>query len=128
MTEEQLNRFADQLWQAIEDGDGDAARRFYHPDAVVWYNNTRKETPIDEVVANFELLKHALPDQKLTIISRKHTDDGFVQQDLLNATLPDGTAFQLATCAIVTVRDGLISRVDEYLDSAELQPLAALAG
>lgn len=127
MTDEQLGEFADALWQAIEDGDAAAARNFYAPGAVVWYNNTRKEHGVDEVVGNFELLKRALPDQKLTIVSRKFTRDGFVQQDLLNATLPNGEPFQLATCAIVTMRDGLIARVEEYLDSAELAPLLALS-
>ena len=56
-------------------------------------------------------------------IRREVLEDGFFQQDILRATLPDGTPFVLSACMVVKIENGLIVRVDEYLDSAELAPL-----
>jgi ketosteroid isomerase-like protein len=36
-----------------------------------------------------------------------------------------GEAFSMPLCMSVTVRDGRIARLDEYLDSAHLKPLQA---
>jgi ketosteroid isomerase-like protein len=35
----------------------------------------------------------------------------------------DGGAFAMPTCMNVTVRDGLVTHLDEYLDSVHLRPL-----
>ncbi|MCP3734016.1 nuclear transport factor 2 family protein [Sphingomonas sp. RP10(2022)] len=118
-------KLADGLFAAVEAGDAEAARAYYAPDATIWHNVDYKDQSVDECVRNFALLKRLLPDQKLKILRRQVTDDGFIQQDLLEATLPDGTPYRLSACLVVSVRDGLITRVEEYLDSAELQPLAA---
>lgn len=127
MTDDEVNAFADRLWQMIEAGEGAAIRPFYKPDAVIWYNTTKTGHTVDEAIGNMEMLKQALPDQKIQIVSRLMTKDGFVQADHMKATLPNGEPFELRTCAIVTMEDGLVARVDEYLDSAELQSLLDLA-
>ena len=44
---------------------------------------------------------------------------------VLEATLPDGTAWALDACLVVRMRDGLITRLDEYLDSAKADVLTA---
>lgn len=122
---EEILKLADKLFAAVEAGDAEAARVHYAPDATIWHNVDYKDQTVDECVTNFALLKQLLPDQKLHILRRQVTDDGFIQQDRLEATLPDGSPFRLSACLVVSVRDGLITRVEEYLDSAELQPLAA---
>ncbi len=72
-----------------------------------------------------EWLGRKIPDQTCRIVRRALLKDGYLQQEVLEATLPDGAPFRLNACMIVQLRDGLVARVDEYLDSAELQPLLA---
>ena len=50
--------------------------------------------------------------------------DGFVQQHNLHVTTVAGEPVSLRACLVVRMGcDGLITRIDEYLDPAELAPL-----
>ena len=35
------------------------------------------------------------------------------------STLPDGTPWKMSACVVVRIENGLITRLDEYIDSAE---------
>lgn len=118
--------FADRYFQAVFSGDLATLRTLYAPDAVIWHNNDRREINVDENLALVEWFAKNLPDQKCEVIRREALPDGFLQQDLLTATLPDGSPFSHTACVIVTLRDGLVARVDEYIDSTEMQPLIDL--
>ena len=50
---------------------------------------------------------------------------GFLQEHGLRGTLASGEAFEMPACVICTVADGVITTLDEYLDSAHTQPLVA---
>ena len=39
--------------------------------------------------------------------------------DVLEATLPDGEKWAMDACVVVRMKDGKITRLDEYLDSAK---------
>ena len=45
---------------------------------------------------------------------------------VLEATLPDGTAWSMSACVVVKRENGVITRLDEYLDSAESSALSVL--
>ena len=42
-----------------------------------------------------------------------------LQQHVLEATLPNGERWAMDACVVVKVENGLITRLDEYLDSAK---------
>ena len=49
---------------------------------------------------------------------------GFVQQHVLHATGHAGQSISLRVCIVIRVgTDGLINRIDEYFDPAEIAPL-----
>jgi ketosteroid isomerase-like protein len=52
-------------------------------------------------------------------VRREALKDGFLQQHVLEATLPDGTPWKMSACVVVRIENGLITRLDEYIDSAE---------
>ena len=53
---------------------------------------------------------------------------GFVQQHLLKGRrVTDGLPVQLPACVIAYVREGRITRLDEYLDSAHVADFEKLA-
>ena len=60
-----------------------------------------------------------LPDRNYRVTRREALADGFMQQHVLEATLPDGTAWAMDACVVVRIEDGVITRLDEYLDSAQ---------
>jgi hypothetical protein len=66
-------------------------------------------------VARAELAAYLL----YRVLRREPLPDGFLQQHILEATLPDGTRWAMDACVVVRVEGGLITRLDEYLDSAK---------
>ena len=68
-------------------------------------------------------MARTLPAREYVVSHLDALPDGFVQQHVLRATLPNGATWELPACVIVRVRDGQIVRLDEYLDSAHVARL-----
>jgi len=50
---------------------------------------------------------------------RRHAiGGGFVQQMMMNVQTASGACFGWPICAVIQVKDGLITRIDEYIDRA----------
>jgi ketosteroid isomerase-like protein len=57
-------------------------------------------------------------------VTRQPTPSGFVEQHVLRGTAPRGGQLSVLACLVVTVVGDRIVRIDEYLDSAALEPLS----
>lgn len=125
MTEAELLSFADRFFKATFSGDLDLLKTLYAEDAIIWHNTDRREIGVAENLEIVRKFATILPDQCCEVVRREVLPDGFMQQDLLRATLPDGSPFSQTSCVIVRLKDGLIKRVDEYVDSHELKPVSA---
>jgi ketosteroid isomerase-like protein len=55
-------------------------------------------------------------------------DTGFVLTTRLYGTTPDGIAIDLPACLLYEVRDGRITAIDEFVDSAQVAPLMSVLG
>ncbi len=66
-----------------------------------------------------------LRDVEVEVLDRQVTERGFLLQQVLRATLADGTLLTVPMCMIFQLRDGRIVRLDEYFDGAAVGPLAA---
>ena len=63
-------------------------------------------------------------DRRYEILDRQFFDGGFVQQHILHATGRNGGSISMRVCLVIKVgANGLINRIDEYFDPAELEPL-----
>ncbi|PRC59220.1 DUF4440 domain-containing protein, partial [Mycobacterium sp. ITM-2017-0098] len=63
-------------------------------------------------------------DRRYEILDRQLFGGGFVQQHVLHATARTDASIAMRVCIVIKVGpDGLISRVDEYFDPAEMAPL-----
>lgn len=124
MTPQDYLDFAGRFVDAIEAGDPDTVRTFYAPDARLWHNHDGIEQTVDQNMKVLAWFVKTLPHRHYRVLRREALPDGFVQQHVLEATLPDGTPWKLDACVIVRVKDGRIVRLDEYLDSAQAAALA----
>lgn len=118
MTPQEIENFAQAFVGAVQAGDGELMRSFYTPDAKIWHNTDNVEQTIDDNIKVLNWFVRTLPDRKYTVLRREPLSDGFVQQHILSATLPDGTAWSMDACVIVKMAEGKIVRLDEYMDSA----------
>lgn len=63
-------------------------------------------------------------DRRNEILVRRFCNEGFVQQHILHATAHTGASMAMRVCTVIKVgTDGLIIRIDEYFDPAEMAPL-----
>lgn len=117
--------FAEAFVGAIERGDIEAVRACYAPGARIWHNTDNLEQSVDDNLRVLDWYVRTLPDRHYRVVRREALQDGFLQQHVLEATLPDGTKWSMAACVVVRMEGGKIVRLDEYLDSAAGQPLRA---
>jgi len=125
MTEQETLDFAEKFIGAIQSGDVATVRACYAPDAKLWHNSDRIEQTVDQNMAVLDWFIKTLPDRNYRVIRREALSDGFLQQHVLEATLPDGTAWSMDACCVIKIENGLIIRLDEYLDSGQAKALRA---
>ncbi len=117
------NLLADRFMRAIETGDIETVRACYAPDARIWHNNDGVEQTLEENLKVLNWVARHLPNRRYEIKSRHIFDGGYVQQHVLHGTLRSGKPFSMPACLVVTVTNGKIARLSEYLDSAHTLPL-----
>jgi len=108
------------LAAAMENHDSNAVRKCYAPDMRFWLNIFQVELSGEEHIRLMEKLyfPHYLnPKYIRTRIDL--IEGGYVQQHILTARLADnGSDVYMPICAVGRVRDGLITRIDEYVTMA----------
>ena len=112
---------AKRFFDAIEQGDIDTMYNSFAPGAPIWHNT-------DEIIVTPEQTKATLTGMVKRIGDRHYAErrihtfpGGFVQQHALTGTRThDGGAVRLPCCIVCEVKDGKITRLDEYFDSAHV--------
>jgi ketosteroid isomerase-like protein len=123
-TETDVDAIADRLFTAIEAGDVDAVTALYADDAVIWHNFDGVEQTPEDNVKVLAWLTAKVTDLRYEDVRRTPLADGFVQQHVLRASTAAGR-LDVPCCLVVRVAEGRITRIDEYLDTAQLAPLFA---
>jgi ketosteroid isomerase-like protein len=116
---------AHEFFDAISRGDQAAFLQMCTPDAVVWHNYDRADTPI-RVVAQV-LTKAAGVLNDYSYAHRRYTPlpDGVLAQHNLTGTLPGGRLLDVPMIVRLYLRESLIFRMEEYLDRQDLAVLAS---
>ena len=107
---------------ALERGTA-APLEMYAADATVWHNTDEVDGPARDARGNLDILRAAVPNFRAAETRLHVWEDGCALQYAFVGTLPSGAALRIPGCIIVTVRDGLIARVQEYVDSAHAAAL-----
>lgn len=128
MTEDAVITIADRLFTAIEHSDAAVLEEMWSPDIAVWRTGVdvaRDKTRALKVLLWFIAATTA---RRYEILDRevftREGSAGFVQQHILHATGQNGGSISMRICIVIKVgTDGLITRIDEYFDPAEMVPL-----
>jgi ketosteroid isomerase-like protein len=115
---------ADKFFAAIPRGDLAAVRALYAPGAEIWHNH---DGVTQDAAANLRVLEWVVRNisgLRYEDVRRSATPTGFVQQHVLRGTAPNGKPLEIPACIVCRVEGGRITRLDEYLDSAQLAALA----
>ncbi len=123
MTSQDTLELADRFFKAIEAGDTTILAELYSPEVKVWHNFDQAEQSRDQNLKVLGWLTRHVPDMRYEEIRREVLPDGFLQQHVLRGTAPDGTALEVPAILRIYCSEGIITRVEEYLDTAQTQAL-----
>lgn len=119
---------AARFFDAIEAGDIETMRSSFSADAEIWHNT-------DELVVTRDQTAQVLTGMVARIRDRRYADrrltafpGGFVQQHVLTGRrVHDDGAVRLPCAIVCRVEGGLITRLDEYFDSAHVEQFRKFA-
>ena len=91
---------------------------------MTWHNFDEIEVPTEKSVRTVAWLHKTVKDLTWTDVALSPTPTGFVSQTIITGTAPKGE-LRILSCVLVTLNDeGLITRVEEYLDPAQTAVLS----
>lgn len=116
----QTRTLVTRLFDAIERGDVAGVEDCYGPDLVVWHNFDNLDQPLVDNLKTLAGMIERISERCYENRRLQVFDGGFVQQHVLTGVRKDGLRVSMPAAMIGTVRDGKISRLEEYLDSAHV--------
>lgn len=120
-----VTEVADTLFDAIERGDQEAVARMWSEDVLVWHSGDTRDNRRERALRVIAWFIRSTSERSYEILDRQFFGSGgFVQQHILRATGHNGESIAMRVCIVIKVgTDGLITRIDEYFDPADLAPL-----
>jgi len=107
-------------------------REIYAPDALIWHNDDLVDQSVEDNLRILQGLHRAVAGLRYDIVRRAVLPDGVIQQHVLRGALPGGQEVALHAAMYLQVKDGHVTRIEEYLDSAQRSSIRkareALAG
>ncbi|MBO0677528.1 nuclear transport factor 2 family protein [Mycolicibacterium sp. S2-37] len=119
-----VNEVADRLFDAIQRSDAAAVEAMWADDVLVWHSGDRRDNERARALRVICWFIDHTTQRRYEILDRRVFDGGFVQQHVLHAVGTNGNSIAMRVCIVIVVRgDGLIARIDEYFDPADMAPL-----
>ena len=106
------------MYDALARGDVAAARACCTPDAIVWHSFDQVALDLDATVKGWEQLVAGFPERGFADVRLTETPEGWAVRQLMVGRTQAGVRIAWPLCAFITLRDGLIARLDEYIDRA----------
>ena len=115
---------ADRLFAAIEESDAATVEQLWDDDVLVWKSAQPEDQVKKRALRVIDWFMETTTERRYEILDRQLFDGGFVQQHVLHANGRNGGSISMRVCLVIKLgANGLINRIDEYFDPAELEPL-----
>lgn len=119
-----VENVADALFTAIEGGDVATVEALWDDDVLVWKSAEPEEQARKRALRVIGWFMDVTTARRYEILDRRFFDGGFVQQHVLHATGKSGGSISMRVCIVIKVgARGLITKIDEYFNPADLEPL-----
>jgi ketosteroid isomerase-like protein len=118
-SQQQVFEFSDRFTAALNRGDPAEVRQFYQPDATFWHNYDDVHQTVADNMKVLEWMVRKAPHRNYRIVRRELIPGGWMQQHVVEARLANGKEMKLFACCVITLKDGLVWRIEEYLDPAQ---------
>jgi ketosteroid isomerase-like protein len=115
---------ADRLFAAIERADTAAIEALWDDEVLVWHSGDAHDSQRTRALKVIYWFINRTFERHYEILDRQFFDGGFVQQHVLHANGRNGGQIAMRVCIVIKIgAHGLITRIDEYFDPAEMAPL-----
>lgn len=112
--------FADRFMAALERANAAEVVGFYTPDASIWHNFDDVAQSVTDNLKTLAWMARKFPSRRYRVVRRELLSDGWLQQHVLELDSPETGPLRLHACCVIKIRDGLIERIEEYLDPAQV--------
>jgi ketosteroid isomerase-like protein len=117
-SQQNVSSTVDRFVDALSTGDAGTLHELFADDAVIWHNYDQLAQPAAAALGALAGLAALRP--RYEIIGRDVVDSACIQRHVVHLTLPGGQAASIPAIQRISVSDGLIRRIDEYMDSAQM--------
>lgn len=115
-----IEEVADAVFDAIECGDADSLASLWADDIEVWHNNDQAVQNKAENLAVLRWMIENTASVEYRDIVREITPTGFAQRHTFRVSLTHGRTTDIPVALFATIRNGQVTRIDEYMDSAHI--------
>jgi ketosteroid isomerase-like protein len=116
----------DRMYGALANRDLDGAMACLAPGARVWHCFDGIAQDRAAILAGWTALLAGFSDFAFVDVRRHAIAGGFVQQQMMTGRTPSGALVAWAICLVVRLENGLVARVEEYIDRASRFSVADL--
>lgn len=113
------SEIADKFSTAYPAADLETVREIFHPDATIWHNFDSCAQPLNENLAVIAAVAQSHTVEYVDI-RRHYFDGGLVQQHQVRGDSTTDQPWSAEACLVFYVTNGLVSRLEVYLDPAQL--------
>ncbi|MGB8405610.1 MAG: nuclear transport factor 2 family protein [Mycobacterium sp.] len=106
------------FYKALEQGDFDYCSTLFAEDAAIWHNYDQHEQSSETVLSELALVPARL---RFEVVGRDVLADACIQRHIVHLCGVGGATAQFPAIQRIQLRDGLIQRIDEYLDPAAVE-------
>jgi len=93
-------------------------------DVLVWHTGDPKDNHRGRALKVIRWFMDATTRRRYEILDRQFFDGGFVQQHVLRADGKKPASIEMRVCIVIKVNtEGLITRIDEYIDPVDMAPI-----
>jgi len=108
----------DRFYAGLASGDLDAALACTTPDMRTWHCFDGIVQDREQCLVGWRSMVENLPERAFVDVRRHAIPGGFVQQHMMAAKTSAGTIMAWPVCMLIWLENGLIARIDEYIDRA----------
>ena len=117
----------DRFFAAIQAADIAVVESIYHPECVIWHNNDNLTQGVEDNLRTLGWVSKNIKELSYDDIRRTPMESGqVVQEHVLHGVAPNGKSVAVVACIVFSFsEDERITRLEEYLDSAQVAVISA---
>lgn len=116
-----IDNIASAFFTAIERGDVKSLDKLYADDVAIWHNFSGKHMDKQSNIALLAKL-NSVGVAKYSVQEKHVIGDRLLRRHLLEIVTNSGQRITIPAAIFMTIRDGRITSIDEYIDSAHIVP------